>query len=77
MVCMDRADEPLIVFKTNCRSFVHKIEFYFLQRGIFRKIVTLYVNGATLLQMCKRLFATIWQICHMVSENTGNPLAIC
>ncbi len=32
----------------------------------------LYVNGAALLQMFRRLWATFWQICYRMSQGTGS-----
>jgi hypothetical protein len=79
VVWMDRAlfgGEPMIVCKTFCCHLVVNFEFYFLQRYCM-KVVPLYAIGATVLQMCQSLLATIKQICYGGSEGIDNPLAIC
>jgi hypothetical protein len=87
---MDRAlfgYEPLTGFITICCFLVFNFVFYFLQRD-GTKVAPLCVIGATLLQICHRLLATLrqivtvgkrvwaslWKICHWVSEVIGNPL---
>jgi hypothetical protein len=90
VVWMERAlfgDETLIFLKFICCFLVFNFEFYFLRRCC-RKVASLYVIEATLLQMCQsccnpsgklviggqRVFATLWPIFYWESEVIGNPL---
>ncbi len=62
VVWMDRAlfwDEPLIVFLIIYCFLVLTLNFTLL-----REIALLDIIGVTLLQMCLRLLATLWQICY-------------
>jgi hypothetical protein len=75
---MDRAllgGEPLTVLSLSISSWFFNLEFQVLQE-FCRKVASLYVISVTLLQMCLRLLATLWQICSKELEGIGNPLAI-
>ncbi len=65
-------DEPQIFSNSSVVCWFLTLKFTFFRS--VAKGCPLYVIGATLLQMCQRLLATLWQICLQGSEGMGNPL---
>ncbi len=59
--CLSVSHEPVIVFINIFCFLVFNFEFYFLQRYC-TQVATLCVIGATFLQICQRLLASLWQI---------------
>jgi hypothetical protein len=53
----------------------HPTPLNLLSSEMCKKVASLYVIGATLLQLCQRMLAAVLQICYRGSEGNGNPLA--